>query len=273
MYERDVVVKRKLAGSGMGGPVPRGVISGLSRAATRRLVLAARNVVGLVVMLTLTYPAAFPVDGRRVKRDWATMRKWLVRRGVAGLWFLEFQARGAPHIHVFLTGPVDKCAVAHAWCRIVNSGDPRHLVAGTRIEWLRSPNAVGTYAAKYAAKREQKEVPEEYISVGRFWGMFGGLRLTAVVVDGHLVEVKGTIRIARRAYNSLRRAEHRKQFKDGGKWGFTAYNVAPAMRRYIDAVVEPTQEGATPAEDRPRAGYRVKPGITRIRAAGPQAGD
>src|SRR5207237_2216798 len=142
-----------------------------------RLVLSARNVTGLRVLVTLTYPAAFPTDGRRVKRDWAVMRKWLARRGVGGFWFLEFQARGAPHIHAFLTGPVSKESVASAWYRMVASGDRKHLRAGTRIEWLRSANACGAYASKYAAKQGQRLVPFDFMSVGGFGGPFGGWRL------------------------------------------------------------------------------------------------
>ena len=56
-------------------------------------------------MLTLTYPRQFPKDGHIVKKDLnALLQK--VRRNIEGeyLWFLEFQTRGAPHIHLLLTG-------------------------------------------------------------------------------------------------------------------------------------------------------------------------
>jgi len=236
VYARDVVVKRKWVG--LQSPPPggtRGVIAGLSRAARRRLLLTARNLQGLCVLLTLTYPAEFPVDGRRVKRDWSVMRKWLVRRGVSGLWFLEFQERGAAHVHVFLTGPVPKDEVSEAWYGIVASGDTRHLRAGTSIEWLRAPHAPAAYAAKYAVKQSQKVVPLEFSEVGRFWGLFGGLRVERVQVAGELVLVSGVIRTARRAHNATRRVLGWPEVKDGGRRGFTAWNVGPVMRGYVDA--------------------------------------
>jgi hypothetical protein len=90
-----------------GGGV-RGEISEFSKAPARRLLLAARNFDGLRVMITLTYPSEFPADGRIVKDHWKRMRQWLTRNGVSsGLWFLEFQERGAPHFHIFTRDPVD----------------------------------------------------------------------------------------------------------------------------------------------------------------------
>jgi hypothetical protein len=266
MYTRDVVIHRKLVGSGVAIGGPRGFVTGLSRAAARRLLLSARNVTGLRVLVTLTYPATFPTDGRRVKRDWSAMRKWLARRAVGGLWFLEFQERGAPHIHAFLTGPVSKESVAAAWYQIVRSGDIKHLRAGTRIEALRSVNACGAYASKYAAKQSQKVVPVEFRSVGRFWGLFGGLRLQRVEVVGHLIQVSGSIRVARRGYEAARRSIGRRGIKDRGRWGFTAWNMGPMMKRYLYAVVE---EGANASPARSSwAGYQVRRGVTRLRAPG-----
>ncbi|MEN6535739.1 MAG: hypothetical protein ABFD89_18895 [Bryobacteraceae bacterium] len=129
-------------------------------------------------MLTLTYPCGFPSDGRTVKRH---LRSFVERcRRMLGaaapteslFWFLEFQARGAPHFHLFTTFSIDKGVVARWWYEIVGSDDERHLRAGTRIERLRSgKDGVVAYANKYAAKSEQKEVPPEYTSVGRFWGV------------------------------------------------------------------------------------------------------
>jgi hypothetical protein len=207
-----------------------------------------RNVVGLRVLLTLTYPGQFSTDGREVKRHWANMRRWLSRRGVAGAWFMEFQERGAPHFHCFLTGEVPKCEVAAAWYQIVGSGDHRHARAGTRIEVLREVHAAGAYAAKYLKKQEQKEVPEGFSDVGRFWGLFGGLAVqpvaevnsqerldhsTGEVVSGGAVQAA---RVMRGLVNAKRRAAGRPKFKDSGRQGFTGYNCGPAMAQYLDRV-------------------------------------
>jgi hypothetical protein len=140
-------------------------------------------------MVTLTYPGFFPTNGKAVKEN---LRRFIqeVRREkirthpscsvdevdyeFSAFWFLEFQKRGAPHFHIFLTWAPSKEWVASTWYRIVNSEDKRHFNAGTRTEFLKAGRA-GTvsYAAKYAAKNEQKSVPEGYEDVGRFWGVSG----------------------------------------------------------------------------------------------------
>jgi hypothetical protein len=221
-----------------------------------------RNVVGLRVLLTLTYPGEFSTDGREVKRHWANMRRWLARRGVAGAWFMEFQERGAPHFHVFLTGEVPKEEVAAAWYQIVGSGDHRHARAGTRIEALRELHAAGAYAAKYLRKQEQKEVPEGFSDVGRFWGLFGGLSVEPVVqVDNQerLEAATGEVlpglavpaaRVMRGLVNARRRAAGRPRFNDSGRQGFTGYGCGPAMARYLERVGESAQVVVQPVPSR-----------------------
>ena len=59
--------------------------------------------------------------------------------------------------------------IAAAWYRIVDSGDERHLQAGTSCERIRKPDGAARYAVKYAYKMRQKKVPLEYRNVGRFW--------------------------------------------------------------------------------------------------------
>jgi len=139
------------------------------------------------VMVTLTYPGSFPTNGKATKehlrRFLQEIRREYMRRCDKGdvngsshssFWFLEFQSRGAPHYHIFTTWAPNKEWVAKRWYEIVGSEDERHLRAGTRTEFLRTGRA-GTisYAAKYAAKQEQKRVPEFFDNVGRFWGVHG----------------------------------------------------------------------------------------------------
>lgn len=184
---QDVVLKHGIVGQNRpnhsGGGV-RGKITRFSRQSVDRLKLHVRNLPELSVkaFLTLTYPESYPTAGGRVKRDLKVMQQWLKRRGLGGVWFLEFQRRGAPHYHMFLNGwpagGVD--AVAHAWDKIVASGDPKHLawhmgaLSGRPcLELMRNPHAASAYATKYATKLEQKDVPSDYHQVGRFWGAFG----------------------------------------------------------------------------------------------------
>ena len=166
----------------------RGTIKILSRKSTDRMKIHIRNTdpTHIRAFLTLTYPREFPCDGRKIKRDLDAMLKFLKRRGVlAGIWFLEFQSRGAPHFHAFLgaypSGGID--AVARAWHRIVGTQDEKHYLwhAGKLsgrpcLEYLRVPHAASAYATKYATKQEQKQVPADFFAVGRFWGCWGDAR-------------------------------------------------------------------------------------------------
>ncbi len=131
------------------------------------------------VFVTLTYGSQWPTSGRRVKDDWRAFTERLRRLGYfmkeSIIWFLEFQARGAPHFHFLATGWIPKSFVAEAWADITE-GNARSC---SRVEGLKHPEAAGAYAAKYAAKNEQKAVPLEYKDVGRFWGVAGLARTLA----------------------------------------------------------------------------------------------
>ncbi len=134
-------------------------------------------------MVTLTYPGFYESNGAvskdHLRRFLQETRRYLERHGLlvvrySTFWFLEFQERGAPHYHLFTTASIPKDIVAKIWYRIVNSEDPRHLAAGTRIEKLKTgKGGLISYANKYAAKQCQKIVPAGYENVGRFWGVSG----------------------------------------------------------------------------------------------------
>lgn len=189
---QDVVVKSSVLNSSVkskhAGGGRRGVITSLTRQAVGRMKLHFRNAPDTAhkAILTLTYPKDYTTDGKEVKRHLDLIKRWLKRHGVkSGSWFLEFQARGAPHFHCYLSGyPVGGVnAVSLAWFNIVGSGDPKHLawhegkLSGRPcLEFFRVPHAASSYATKYATKQEQKDVPEEYQSVGRFWGCWGESR-------------------------------------------------------------------------------------------------
>lgn len=122
-------------------------------------------------MITLTYPADYPTDGVEVKYQLNRFTKFLKEQNCEYTWIIEFQKRGAPHFHLITDTYIDKKIVSEAWYNIVNSGDEKHLIAGTRCERLRL-GRVGakSYVRKYLNKQEQKDVPEDYKDVGRFWG-------------------------------------------------------------------------------------------------------
>ena len=138
-------------------------------------------------------------------------------------WHLEFQRRGAPHWHCLMVlpltvkgQPITK-VVSRQWYEAVGSKDPKHLAAGTRIDFDESikgtdPLRVALYFAGYSTntaggkdKSYQFEVPEGWAdsngSVGRWWGKFGvepaeqEVRIDAQAV----VEIKRLFRARERA--------------------------------------------------------------------------
>lgn len=181
IYKNDVVVRR----NGLSKTPPetlRGKVTEFSKASRKRLAFVASNTtVPLRTMVTLTYPAEYPSNGQIVKGHLRTFLTWLQKEtgGCEYLWFLEFQARGAPHFHILTDWPMPRdrgnkvlwyARIAKKWYTIVDSGDLKHLQAGTRTETLRSQDGGARYAVKYAQKMRQKAVPPEYQDVGRFWG-------------------------------------------------------------------------------------------------------
>lgn len=181
VYKNDVVIKRQGLNKSPNIPV-RGKVTEFSDASRKRLAFVASNTgVSLRTMVTLTYPAEYPSDGKTVKGHLRAFLTWLQGRtgGCEYLWFLEFQERGAPHFHILTDWPLPSdrnnrvlwyAAIGQKWFEIVASKDFKHRMAGTRTEALRSPEGGARYAVKYAQKMRQKKVPEEYRDVGRFWG-------------------------------------------------------------------------------------------------------
>lgn len=179
LFRRDAVVVKGIAGGVVpasrrgGGFKTRGKIEELSKRSLLRMLHELRNSpVEFVSMGCLTYPREFPADGRIVKRHLNAFLVEFRRRfpGADYAWFLEFQERGAPHLHFFATVRPDRKWLASTWFRVVASGDERHLRAGTSWDVLRVKDGALRYAAKYAAKAGQKIVPEGFANVGRFWG-------------------------------------------------------------------------------------------------------
>mgnify|MGYP001809958834 CR=1 FL=1 len=124
----------------------------------------------------LTYHEQMPFDGEQVKRH---LDKWLksYRRrfpGAGYLWVLEFQQRGVPHFHVFLTIPVDHQAqkkMARSWVRITKGDKLQYWWHCRRKNWIPWDMSNGKYLIKnYCVKIAQKDVPRDFVNVGRFWG-------------------------------------------------------------------------------------------------------
>lgn len=168
----------------------------------------------LPAMVTLTLPGDWETvapDGQSFKRFLKSLRKrWIRAWGEQPLavWKLEFQRRGAPHVHLLMSPPPGKDAIrglrfgpwiSQTWAEIVDHPNPderrKHVLAGTGIDYadgLRAsdPKRVAVYFTKHSSanfgdKEYQHVVPELWsqpgAGPGRFWGVWGLASRTSTV--------------------------------------------------------------------------------------------
>ena len=122
------------------------------------------------------------------------------------LWFLEFQLRNAPHIHILTNvdnpNNLDREWVANRWSdsllahslllREYKAADVRQarekMVRQHRRSqvWaqIRLEDGAMRYVTKYATKPEQKIVPKDFARVGRFWGVSKNVRPKHLITSG-----------------------------------------------------------------------------------------
>lgn len=183
IYSNGIVLERDclLQDRGRG---KRGAIKKLSKPAFIRLAFtAAQCTIQFHSMLTLTYGEQFPIRGGEVKKHLRLMMQWLVRRfgGYSYLWFLEFQRRGAMHIHLLITLPAPgenrRRMMANKWASIQDLPDwPYSRIRDKKLfhvkqssldfnehptvwEAIRKKDGGQRYAVKYATKAYQKNPP------------------------------------------------------------------------------------------------------------------
>jgi len=161
----------------------------------KKLATINQAVAGNPAFLTLTYPQEWPRDGRIVKKHTELLRKSLLYKwpNSWGVWRLEYQKRGAPHLHMFVWDGIkidddSKKWLSKTWYRIVGSNDEKHLLAGTKLERIRSWRGVMYYASKYMAK--ECSIPEEVYNPGRFWACYGERRWKVSTVEGFITRLE-----------------------------------------------------------------------------------
>jgi hypothetical protein len=217
-------------------------------------------------MVTLTYPGDWEVvvpDGKTVKRQvrallWRYRRAW--GETVVGAWKLEFQHRGAPHIHIFMAPPHGRAAgrgagaglsfrhwLSVVWADIVDHPDPveyqKHLLAGTGVDVAEAlkctdPKRLARYFSKhgqYCSKEYQHIVPEAWQAPGkgpgRFWG-YWGLKPLVVAVELSMDDYLLASRIMRRYASRVRVWD-----KPSGRWVYVrAMTPAKPLRKDVDVV-------------------------------------
>lgn len=167
----------------------RGKVKGLSQRSLHRLAfLVSTSNVRFLSLMTLTYGEIYPQTGTLTRKHRNTFLTWMRRKfdPLSYVWFLEFQRRGAPHIHLLLSSksPGRKLEIeaGSRWCKVVSrdfpdtyekmmsvhcyQGDPRKKMWSD----IRKADGANRYMRKYAGKESQKCVPLKYSDVGRFWG-------------------------------------------------------------------------------------------------------
>lgn len=137
---------------------------------------------------------------------WAGMRRRFLhtlsrsRRVVACHWVMEWQRRGAPHLHLLLYHPIGSPQWAlDRWLRVVEStgAGPQ----GQHIEAMRDGNGLVRYLARHQGRgrahyqRDLANLPAGWEVSGRTWGYFGAWRHHPVAEYG----------LSYRAYVILRR--------------------------------------------------------------------
>ena len=183
IFLNDIKIKRVGPSPKITDSMGKEPIREFSYKSRKNLMFVASNTeVIFKVVLTLTFPTWFPTNGKIIKKMLRKFLNHLLKHfdGLEYLWFCEFQERGAPHFHVLLSCKEYSVEFAHwvafEWFMIVGSRDWEHLKTGTRTEKIREQEGGKRYAVKYGAKMKQKEVPEGFENVGRFWGHSKGVK-------------------------------------------------------------------------------------------------
>lgn len=133
---------------------------------------------GIKSQILLTFHKSTPTDGVTVKKLLNSLLTRLRDKvGCKYLWVMEFTRKGNPHIHVYLTCNNTSDIhnyLANTWNRICGESSEHlsvHLHNKNMIPW---DMGSGAYVCKYLEKHYQKNVPDSFESVGRFWGCSRG---------------------------------------------------------------------------------------------------
>jgi hypothetical protein len=178
----------------------RGEVKEFSRSSRERLAIVSRETIHQFhSLLTLSYGKQFPINGGEVKLHLNRFMAWYRRRiGGEYIWWLEFQQRGAPHMHIASqkrkVAWYDREEFADKWAKAQgltyglyysclaskeerNLYDDVFLVHSHKRQWepARKSDGPKRYIVKYALKMRQKIVPKDYRNVGRFWGCSRGV--------------------------------------------------------------------------------------------------
>ncbi|MGW8286476.1 MAG: rolling circle replication-associated protein, partial [Candidatus Deferrimicrobiaceae bacterium] len=130
-------------------------------------------------------------------------------------WWIEFQTRGAPHLHIYYTHFMPwydlavrwaSLCVAHGLCP--EDQESSFTRTSTKFEKIRAGyRGMIAYARKYAIKEEQKHEVEGVLEGGwrgRFWGVRGNRRRGSChIVVGSRTRAAGGVKALQKWLNDL----------------------------------------------------------------------
>lgn len=209
-------------------------------------------------MVTLTYSADWLTvapSGKAVKKHLkALMMRYQRRWGKRAVfvWKLEFQRRGAPHLHLLMVLPADpgfREWLSEAWAAVVAHPDPeerrRHRMAGTGVDYVRGgrcfdPKRSAVYFSKHGGaaggKEYQHVVPVEWQEPGkgpgRFWG-FEGLKPATATVTVEVREYVQLRRTLRRISEARSMTRQQRVPRVNTTTGEVSWRTVTRRRRYL----------------------------------------
>ena len=218
VYHKDIKVKiPHPQPSTIGGS--RQNIFQFSDSSRRRLLHVCRNSGHHIKsQFCLTYHEVWPRDGKEVK---AKLNHFLIclKRSFGAdlkyLWVLEFQRRGAPHIHFFSDlepSRENQRTLTDIWVvRVLglSADSSAYKFHGHPTNFFAWSMRSGKYLSKeYLEKSVQKGVPENFHNVGRFWGHSRSMKPDFFFIDpcnlpGLRKEIKSAVRTVTKAYEKL----------------------------------------------------------------------
>lgn len=181
----------------------RGDICTFSRQSRLRMIKFLHSIVfdrGLLV--TLTYPRDFPIQGKTYHDQLQEFRNITERMfgKTPCIWKLEFQKRGAPHFHLFYIGDVflPISVLSRVWNSLVAPGDSMHLKIGVDVKRISASDGVrnvGAYISKYVSKEVTKNDLDTVKMTGRYWGHWNIEKTTPTRIVIPAYEVEGVLNI------------------------------------------------------------------------------
>jgi len=126
--------------------------------------------------------------------------------------------------------------VSLTWAEVVGSGEPRHVLAGTRVEGIRSREGVMFYASKYVCKLDTEAAE----SAGRFWGIHNGPCIPwaeAVTVPLNREQAVRIMRVARHyIWTGQRQREHPRKIRYRGNCGMAFFCDASCWLQRLQSI-------------------------------------